>query len=118
MTTAALASTSAASPAPASVATCRYGVSQLPVRRFTVAEYHRLIEQGFFARDERCELLEGWIVPQVSKNPPHEAYVGRCNRVLNRRLPPGWHVRVQSTVTTGDSEPEPDVAIVRGGDEL
>ena len=75
------------------------------------------IEQGFFPREERCELLEGWIVSKVPKNPPHEAYVALTRRLLDRRLPPGWHVRVQSAVTTSESEPEPDVAVVRG-DEL
>src|SRR5262249_27668440 len=30
------------------------------------------------------------------------------------RLPAGWRVRVQSAITTTDSEPEPDVAVVRG----
>jgi Uma2 family endonuclease len=95
----------------------RYVVTRLPVRRFTVEEYHRLIEQGFFATDERFELLEGWIVAKVSKNPPHDAHVARARRVLDQRLPPGWHIRVQSAVTTGDSEPEPDLALVRG-DEM
>lgn len=92
----------------------RYGMSSLPVRRFSVAEYHRMIELGFFARDERCELLEGWIVRQVSKNPPHESHVALGRRMLDRRLPPGWHVRVQSAITTPESEPEPDLAVVRG----
>ena len=89
----------------------------MPLRRFTVDEYHRMIEDGYFAADERFELLEGLIVEKMSKNPPHESIVARARRVLDRRLPPGWHVRVQSTVTTPDSEPEPDLAIVPG-DEL
>ena len=110
MTTATLPTTPAAVPASLQ----RYEATRLPVRRFTVAEYHRLIEQGFFSRDERCELLEGWIVSTVSKNPTHEAHVALARRVLDRRLPAGWHVRVQSAVTTADSEPEPDLAVVRG----
>jgi Uma2 family endonuclease len=89
----------------------------LPVRRFSVAEYHRMIEDGYFASDERFELLEGWIVEKMSKNPPHEAVVAKARRVLDRRLPPKWHVRVQSAMTTSDSEPEPDLAIV-SGDEM
>ena len=32
-------------------------------------------------------------------------------------LPPGWHVRSQEPITLGDSEPEPDVAVVRGDPE-
>jgi Uma2 family endonuclease len=33
---------------------------------------------------------------------------------LNPGLPIGWCLRVQSAVTLSDSEPEPDVAVVRG----
>jgi Uma2 family endonuclease len=95
----------------------RYMRTALPVRRFSVAEYHRMIEDGYFASDERFELLEGLIVEKMSKNPPHEASVARARRVLDRRLPPTWHVRVQSSLTTADSEPEPDLAVVVG-DEM
>jgi Uma2 family endonuclease len=37
---------------------------------------------------------------------------------LFRALPPGWDLRVQSAVTLSDSEPEPDLAIVRGDESL
>ena len=95
----------------------RYQSTRLPVRRFTVDEYHRMIDQGYFASDERFELLEGWIVAKVSRNPPHDGHVSVGRRVLDRRLPPRWHVRVQCAVTTGDSEPEPDLAVVSGVEE-
>jgi hypothetical protein len=29
-------------------------------------------------------------------------------------LPPGWRIRIQCAVTLDDSEPEPDLALVRG----
>lgn len=87
------------------------------LRRFTVAEYHRLIRDGYFARDERYELLAGLIVRKMPKDPIHEAILLRANRVLTGRLPPGWHVRVQSPVTLSESEPEPDLSVAPG-DEL
>jgi Uma2 family endonuclease len=34
---------------------------------------------------------------------------------VRSRLPSGWIIRIQSSLTTSDSEPEPDVAVVRGG---
>ena len=34
--------------------------------------------------------------------------------VLTPRLPTGWFCRGQSAITTAESEPEPDVAVVRG----
>jgi Uma2 family endonuclease len=94
----------------------RYVTTHLPVRRFTVQEYHRLIEAGYFSADEKFELLEGWIVEKMSRNPPHDARVAHARRVLDRRLPANWHVRVQSAITTPDSEPEPDLAIVSGSE--
>ena len=42
----------------------------LPVRRFTVEEYHRLSDSGVLADDDRVELIEGWIVPKTVHNPP------------------------------------------------
>jgi hypothetical protein len=85
-----------------------------PVRRFTVAEYHKLIGSGFFAHDERFELLEGWIVPKMTRNPPHEVAIELANDAIRAVLPAGWRARIQSAITTADSEPEPDLAVVRG----
>ena len=84
------------------------------MRRWTVDEYHLMIQAGVFARDERFELLEGWIVPKMSRNPPHDAAMDLTREQLERRLPKGWRIRIQSAITTRDSEPEPDLAIVRG----
>jgi Uma2 family endonuclease len=85
----------------------------LPVRRFTPAEYHQLVRAGLFD-DERVELLEGWIALKMTRNPPHDAVANHIRSVIARALPRGWHVRVQSALTTADSEPEPDLAIVKG----
>jgi Uma2 family endonuclease len=82
--------------------------------RLSVDEYHRTIGAGVFDEDERFELLEGRIVAKRTCNPPHAATIGMTSEALRSRLPAGWHVRVQCAMTTGDSEPEPDVALVRG----
>lgn len=87
---------------------------RLPVRRFTVAEYRRLAETRILREDERVELLEGWIVPQVVHNLPHDNAVELVAEALRAVVPAGWSVRVQSSIETPDSEPEPDVAVVRG----
>ena len=86
-----------------------------PVKRFTVDEYHRMIDAGVFADDERFELLEGWIIPKTSRNPPHDALLMLIQRVLFQALPAGWDLRNQSAITTRESEPEPDFVVVRGG---
>jgi hypothetical protein len=85
-----------------------------PVRRFTVAKYHRLIDIGVLAEGERCELLEGWIVPMMSRNPPREVAMALALQALTSDIPAGWHIRTQSAVAGDRSEPEPDFSIVAG----
>ncbi len=94
--------------------------SQLPrlsprqgVRKFTVEEYHKLIDNGFFTPDEKFELVEGWIVNKMSRNPPHDVAIFLAQSELSSQLPAEWVMRVQLAVTLSDSEPEPDLAIVR-----
>jgi Uma2 family endonuclease len=84
------------------------------MRRFTVDEYHRMIDAGFFTEDERFELLEGWIVYKMTRKPPHDATVELVSAVLRGHLPEGWRVREEKALSTIESEPEPDMAVVRG----
>ncbi|MBI4603061.1 MAG: Uma2 family endonuclease [Planctomycetes bacterium] len=86
----------------------------LPLRRFTVEEYHRMGKAGVLTEDDRVELLEGWIVPKMVRKPPHDAALVLIDEAIRRVLPRGWHNRIQSAITTRDSEPEPDVAVVKG----
>lgn len=85
-----------------------------PLRPFSVDEYHRLVEVGVLTEDDPVELLEGWIVFKMPKNPRHDNAVFRVQQTLSRVVPADWLVRVQSAITTGDSEPEPDVAVASG----
>ena len=50
----------------------------------------------------------------MTHNPPHDLSVSLVNAELTARAPDGWVLRVQSAITTADSAPEPDVALVRG----
>lgn len=88
------------------------------VHRFSVAEYHRMIRTGFLTEDDRVELWEGVIVDKMAHNPPHDATVTRVQRRLARLVPEEWLIRVQCAITTRDSEPEPDLAIVSGPEEI
>lgn len=85
-----------------------------PVKRFTVEEYHTLIRAGILAEGDPYELVEGWLLTKVTKNPPHDAKVNYLAQFFTRHLPHGQHCRVQPAVTLPDGEPEPDLAIVRG----
>jgi Uma2 family endonuclease len=86
----------------------------LPVRRFTVDEYHRMIDAGILTEDDPVELLEGWLVLKMPRKPAHDVVIYLLTKILMRVLPRRWHCRGQSGVTTDTSEPEPDVAVVRG----
>jgi Uma2 family endonuclease len=83
-------------------------------RRFSVAEYHKLTEIGILTEDDNLELLEGYLVLKMSRNPPHDVSIHLILRALLSILLPGWSVRVQSAITLTESEPEPDLAVVRG----
>jgi Uma2 family endonuclease len=86
--------------------------------RFTVKQYHRLIEAGILTADDRVELLDGRIINKMPRHPPHNGSIGRITRRLVRILPDEWLVRVQCAITLRHSEPDPDFAIVRGPDEV
>jgi Uma2 family endonuclease len=73
-----------------------------------------MIQAGILTEDDPVELLEGWLALKMPHNPPHDGTVQVASETLNRRLPPGWCLRIQSAITTDESEPEPDLAVVRG----
>ena len=91
-----------------------FQVPRFPVRRFSVEEYHRMIQGGILADGDPVELLQGWIVPKMSRKLPHDAILDLANEALLAILPKGWRLRIQSAITTTDSEPEPDLAMARG----
>lgn len=92
----------------------RFAVPPGPVRRFTVDEYHQMISTGILGAGDRVELQEGWIVPKMPHNPPHDGTIQLCDEVLRGLVPKGWCVRIQSAITLSDSEPEPDIVVVAG----
>lgn len=84
-----------------------------PPARFTVQQYHAMIEAGIIGEDERVELLEGWLFPKMAKKKPHSYATRALRKKLEDLLPSEWDVDTQEPVTTVDSEPEPDVSVVR-----
>jgi Putative restriction endonuclease len=90
------------------------GSPPVTARRFSVSEYHRMIEAGLFAGDERIELLEGWILSELKRSPLHDTAVELTRKALRGRLSVAWHIRIKSAITMADSESAPDLAILRG----
>jgi hypothetical protein len=90
-------------------------VAPYPVRRFTVDEYHQMAAAGVLCGEDRVELLEGWITPKMmTHNPLHDGSIDLLDEALRQWLPTGWRIRTQSAISTVDSEPEPDLVVVRG----
>ena len=87
-------------------------------KRFTIAEYHRLIDLGFFAEDDRVELIEGEIVNMVSKGKPHAVCCRNLIRELSTLVGNRAMIQCQDPILLPNySEPEPDFAIVRNRDD-
>jgi Uma2 family endonuclease len=83
-------------------------------RKITVAEYHRMIDAGILTDDDKVELLEGWMVLKMGRNPPHDGTIDLIRYALSGIVPGGWLIRCQQAVTLDESQPEPDFAVVRG----
>jgi Uma2 family endonuclease len=90
------------------------GPGTRPIYRFTVKQYHCLIDAGVLRSGDRVELLEGYLVPKMTQNPPHPTSLELLRDILAARVPSQWVIRSQAPITTQDSEPEPDLAIVLG----
>jgi Uma2 family endonuclease len=82
--------------------------------RFSVARYQHMIETGTLTADDKVELLENYLVLKMPRNPLHDSSVQRMLRPVLSVLPTSWDIRIQSAVTLLDSQPEPDIAVVRG----
>lgn len=85
-----------------------------PIFPLSVDQYHAMIENGILTPDDRVELLDGLIVRKMSINPPHRISTHATRQALERLIPQGWYVDDQSPITLATSEPEPDVAVIRG----
>ena len=84
------------------------------ILRLSVEQYHAMIQAGILADDDPVELLEGWLVFKMPKNPPHRVTTRLVRTALENILPPGWYVDSQEPITLQNSEPEPDIVVVRG----
>lgn len=80
----------------------------------SVADYHALIAAGVLTTDDRAELLQGWILCKMTKNPPHRTTTALVLQFLSSTLPAGYFISPQDPITLIDSEPEPDFCIIRG----
>jgi Uma2 family endonuclease len=86
-------------------------------RRLSAGDYHRMIGAGILDENDHVELIKGVIVEMTPQGPKHATLIQRLCDPMFARVPSDMVVRCQLPLTIGrDSEPEPDVSIVRRAD--
>jgi len=84
------------------------------LRQWTVKEYQKLGEMGFFHPEERVELISGNIIRMSAKGTAHTSATRRTATLLRAILENLAAVYTQDPIALDDnSEPEPDIAVVR-----
>jgi hypothetical protein len=68
----------------------RHYLAQSTFRKFTLDEYHRMIEQCVLMDGEPCELLEGNLVHKIARGSPHDSALQALFKRLLRMATPGW----------------------------
>ncbi|WP_392530342.1 Uma2 family endonuclease [Nostoc sp. C117] len=93
-------------------------MSLTTAKRFTIAEYHRLAELGFFEENDRVELIKGEIIQMAAKGKLHSVCETRLERELYKLVGDRATLRGQQPITlSNNSEPEPDRVIAKNRDD-
>src|SRR5688500_15732311 len=84
------------------------------LRRFTIADYHRMGETGILGCDERLELIDGALVMREPIGSRHASTVRRLTQLWMFRLGDAAIVSPQNPIVLPDhdSELQPDIAIL------
>ncbi len=89
-------------------------VSRMRTHKWTVAEFNRLGDFGWFA-GKRAILMNGVILEQGPMDPPHAIALELVLDALRNVFTTGWRVRVQMPLIVDEhNDPLPDAAVVRG----
>jgi Uma2 family endonuclease len=81
--------------------------------RFTVRQYEHMTKTGILTDKDKVELLDGWIVDRMAQNPPLNVCIACTHTAVSAVLLAEWYVRDQKAIRLSNSEPEPDLAVVR-----
>ena len=80
----------------------------------TLGQYHQFPE--FNVNGRRTELIRGVVIEKMSKSPLHSSIGRRLFRLIQSALPAHFTLLRDDPLTLADSEPEPDLAVVRGAE--
>lgn len=90
-------------------------IAAVETHRWTREEYERMAAAGLFPPDQRVELVDGVVYDMTPQSSFHATAVRLVEKVLERVFGEGYDVRTQMPlILDPDSEPEPDLAVVRG----
>jgi Uma2 family endonuclease len=85
--------------------------------RFTVAQYHRLLELKILDADRQIELLEGILFENMPRNPTGNSVTRAFDRIASQNFPGDWVLARSRGIPLSrakpESEPQPDYAIIR-----
>lgn len=81
--------------------------------RIAVEMYDRMITAGILTENDRVELIRGELVPKTPIGSLHAACVKRLNQFLIQNLGNRATIGVQNPIVLADSEPEPDVTVLK-----
>lgn len=84
----------------------------LTTYKWSIEEWHELVEAGML-HNKPVQLLEGEIIEMSPEGIEHSYTNGSVVEYLRELLTEQAHIREAHPITLSNSEPEPDVAIVR-----
>ena len=84
-------------------------------KRWTVDEYMRLLDLGVFGPEARVELIDGEFYETAEMKTPHYMCSMDCRDMFLDALGKAYVVTQELPITIPEiSEPQPDIAVVRG----
>jgi Uma2 family endonuclease len=88
------------------------------IAKWSIQDYHQMISTGLL-NDRQVELICGEIVEMSPEGAPHSSYCGEIGEYFRKILGTRAKVREAHPITLpNNSEPEPDIAIVRNRSTL
>ncbi|MDZ8106491.1 MAG: Uma2 family endonuclease [Nostoc sp. DedQUE12a] len=92
---------------------------QLLRRKFTVDQYHKMVESGILTEDDRVQLIRGEIIEMSPIGTKHAACVKCLNKLFSNKLRDRVLIGIQDPVVLdNNSEPQPDVTLLKPRDDL
>ncbi|MDJ0730064.1 MAG: Uma2 family endonuclease [Crocosphaera sp.] len=87
-------------------------VTHLSLAHFSLENYHQMIENGLLV-NRRVELIDGLILEMSPEGTEHTYFSENLGKKLEKLLEKRAYVRENKPITLSNSEPEPDIAVVK-----